>query len=92
MTQKLEFSLVADTIKQIKKLMIYSQQLQQYKDYPEVIAELYLKISNRNKDSPDVRITWLDELSRKHSNVRYLFVILLMQNFTDNMQIELYVV
>lgn len=51
----------------ILELVHYNQQLEANSGNPELTAELYLKISTSFSNSPDLRLTWLENLSHHYS-------------------------
>jgi len=65
---------LANVIKQldakIRTIIADNQKMQQYKFDPETMADLYFKISSQLVDSPDERISWLENLSNYHKVVR----------------------
>ncbi|KYR00713.1 DOCK family protein [Tieghemostelium lacteum] len=57
---------VEEMIKKINTIIKYSNTIYANKNDPEMVAEMYYKISNSYFESPNLRLTWLENLSKIH--------------------------
>ncbi|EGC37649.1 hypothetical protein DICPUDRAFT_149722 [Dictyostelium purpureum] len=58
---------VEEMLNRIDTLMKYSHIITENKNDPELVTEMYYKISNSYFESPNLRLTWLENLSKIHS-------------------------
>ncbi|KAK5576125.1 hypothetical protein RB653_007266 [Dictyostelium firmibasis] len=59
---------VEEMLNRIDTLMKYSHTINQNKNDPELVSEMYFRISNSYFESPNLRLTWLENLSKIHSD------------------------
>ncbi|KAF2072984.1 hypothetical protein CYY_005696 [Polysphondylium violaceum] len=58
---------VDEMIKRIHTLIKYSNTISANKNDPEMVSEMYYRISNSYFESPNLRLTWLENLSKIHT-------------------------
>ncbi|KAJ3430257.1 dedicator of cytokinesis dock [Anaeramoeba flamelloides] len=60
------YNKVLQLITSIKNVLKHSTNLQKYSYDPEMVTELYIKISSEYSNTPELHITWLDSLVNFH--------------------------
>eukprot|EP01103_Thecamoeba_quadrilineata_P019234 TRINITY_DN769_c0_g2_i1.p1 TRINITY_DN769_c0_g2~~TRINITY_DN769_c0_g2_i1.p1 ORF type:complete len:1872 (+),score=378.58 TRINITY_DN769_c0_g2_i1:39-5654(+) len=63
-----QFGLIEDLINQIFALLRYNAQIAENSFDPEIVADIYHKISLSYFNSPNLRVTWLNNLSSFHES------------------------
>ena len=67
-------NMIENGIDQISRLLRFNERLAENDKNPEVMAELFIKIADSYRHSPNLRMTWLEALATHHADVIFFFL------------------